>query len=279
MATDCIAQVTFELRSEKEAGGRRLRRGARQLRRRRDLAQGDRYPARADQALGRVPGRSAAAGQGPASDARVAPATGLRARLWLRRLQRRRAGRGRRDPQTAGRPRSDRGAGLGFAAHALAVRECGGVARVARDGAGAGRHRRRAPSPPAQGPGPAHHDRPRSDRRPDPRPAGADLLQWPLRHLVLSAGRRHGDLRRRGGAVCRRRRAAARQRAGQPRGPGALAAPDSAAARGLSSRPRSECASMGASRRPRCSRSSRPRRSSTSWRWRATPGWRSGPDG
>src|SRR6266511_2910625 len=42
------------IRSEKEAGGRRLRRGARQLRRRRDLAQGDRYPARADQGLGRV---------------------------------------------------------------------------------------------------------------------------------------------------------------------------------------------------------------------------------
>src|SRR5258708_499904 len=36
------------IRSEKEAGGRRVRRGARQLRRRRDLAQGDRYPVRAD---------------------------------------------------------------------------------------------------------------------------------------------------------------------------------------------------------------------------------------
>src|SRR6266849_8116313 len=135
------------IRSEKEAGGRHLRRGARQLRRRRDLAQGDRYPARTDQGLGRVPRRSAAAGQGPASDARVAAATGLWARLWLRRLQRRRAGGGRRDPQTAGRPRSDRGAGPGLAAHALAVRECRGVARVARDGTRAGRHDRRAPPP------------------------------------------------------------------------------------------------------------------------------------
>jgi hypothetical protein len=164
------------IRSEKEAGGRRLRRRARQLRRRRDLAQGDRYPVRPDQALGRVPRRSAAAGEGPPSGARVAPATGLRARLWLRRLQRRRAGGGRRDPQTAGRPRSDRGASPGLAAHALAVRERRRVARVAHDGAGAGRHRHRAPSPPAQGPGPAHHHRPRPDRGPDPRPAGADLL-------------------------------------------------------------------------------------------------------
>src|SRR6266567_2071194 len=123
-----------QIRSEKEAGGRRLRRRARQLRRRRDLAQGDRYPARADQGLGRMPRRSAAAGQGPASDARVAPATGLRARLWLCRLQRRRAGGGRCDPQALGGQGSDRGAGPGVAAYAVAVRECRGGARVALDG-------------------------------------------------------------------------------------------------------------------------------------------------
>src|SRR6266542_1005857 len=222
------------IRSEKEAGGRSLRLGARQLRRRRDLAQGDRYPARADQGLGRVPRRSAAAGQGPASDARAVPATGLWARLWLRRLQRRRPAGRRRDPQTVGRPRSDRGAGPGLAAHALAVRECRGVARAAEDGARAGRDGHRAPSAATPGSGPPYHDRPRSHRRSYPWAAGVHLLQRPLRHLVLSAGGGHGDVRRRGRAVCRRRRPAPRQRAGQPRGLWAFAAPDSAIARGVS---------------------------------------------
>src|SRR6266542_2416794 len=222
------------IRSEKEAGGRSLRLGARQLRRRRDLAQGDRYPARADQGLGRVPRRSAAAGQGPASDARAVPATGLWARLWLRRLQRRRPAGRRRDPQTVGRPRSDRGAGPGLAAHALAVRECRGVARAARDGARPGRDGHRAPSAATPGSGPPYHDRPRSHRRSYPWAAGVHLLQRPLRHLVLSAGGGHGDVRRRGCAVCRRCRPAPRQRAGQPRGLWAFAAPDSAIAGGVS---------------------------------------------
>ena len=56
--------------------------------------------------------RTRAAGQGAASDPGVGAATRLRARLWLRRLQRRRAAGRRCDPQAVARPRSDRGPGL-----------------------------------------------------------------------------------------------------------------------------------------------------------------------
>ena len=234
MATDCIAQVTFGFESKGEAGRRPLRHAARQFGRRGGAAEEPRYPAAADQAPGRVPGRWAPAGQGPARNAGAAPAARVRDRLWLRRLQRRRPAGRRRDPQAAGRPRSDRGPGPGLAADALAVRERGGVAGAARHGARAGRHRDRNPAAPPEGARHAHHDRPRPHRRPDPRPAGVHLLQRPLRHLVLSAGRGHGDLQRRGGAVCRGRRAAAGQRAGHPRGPGDPAAAAGEAARRLS---------------------------------------------
>src|SRR5438309_7767061 len=112
-----------QLRPEKEADRRRLRPGARQLRRWGDPAQGDRHPVRVDQAAGRVSRGRPPAGQGPASKARIAPATTLWPRLRLRRLQRRRPAGRRCDPQAPARARSPRRAGPGFAADALAVRE------------------------------------------------------------------------------------------------------------------------------------------------------------
>src|SRR2546426_12229923 len=88
-----------QLRPEKEADRRRLRPGARQLRRWGDPAQGDRHPVRVDQAAGRVSRGRPPAGQGPASNTRIAPATTLWPRLRLRRLQRRRPAGRRCDPQ------------------------------------------------------------------------------------------------------------------------------------------------------------------------------------
>ena len=86
----------YRLYSASDLQRRRLRKGGRrplrcalcQLRWRRGVAQGDRHPARADQAVGRLPGGRPPAGQGPASDRRVAPPAGLRPGLRLRRLQR-----------------------------------------------------------------------------------------------------------------------------------------------------------------------------------------------
>ena len=78
------------------------------------------------------------------------------------------------------------------------------------------------------------HDRPRPHRRPDPRPAGVHVLQRPLRHVVLPADRRDGDLQRRGRAVRGGVGVAAGQRAGHARGAGDPAAPAGQAARGLS---------------------------------------------
>jgi Transposase DDE domain group 1 len=60
-----------------------------------------------------------------------------------------------------------------------------------------GRHRDRNASAAAQGVGDPDHDRPGSHRRPDPWPAGAHLLQRPLRHGVLPADRGDGDVQRR----------------------------------------------------------------------------------
>ena len=222
------------IRAQRQACRGPGRHAARQLGRRGGPAEEPGHPAPADQTLGRVRGRWAPAGQGPARDAGAAPPARVWDRLWLRRLQRRRPAGRRRDPQAAARPRSDRGAGPGLAADALAVRERGGVAGVARHGARAGRHGDRHPAAAAEGPRHAHHDRSRPHRRPDPRPAGVHLLQRPLRHVVLPAGRGHGDLQRRGGAVCGGGRAAAGQRPGHARGPGDPAAPAGQAARRLS---------------------------------------------
>src|SRR6266478_10163251 len=177
----------LQTRPEKEARRRPLRPSVRQLRWRGDPAQRDRYLPRADQAAGRPLRGRPPAGQGPASGARVAPATGLRDRLRLRRLQRRRAAGRRRDPQAAPRPRSPGRPAPGLAADALAVRERRRGAGAAPDGARGGRDGDRAPAAPAPRPGHAHHDRPGSHRRSDPRPGGVHLLQRPLRHVVLSA--------------------------------------------------------------------------------------------
>ena len=154
-----------------------------------------------------------------------------------------------------------------------------GVGAPAGHGARAGRHRDRDPAAAAQGAGDADHDRPRPHRRPDPRPAGVHVLQRPLRHGVLPADRRHGDLQRRGRAVCRGRGAAAGQRAGDARRAGAPAAPAGQAARRLSRRPRFGCGWTGALPIRSCSSSSSSSRSSTSWRWPATRAWRSAPGG
>src|SRR2546430_942170 len=224
----------LQIRTERQAAGRRLRPVARQLRWWGAPAQGDRHPVRVDQAAGGVSRGRPPAGQGPASNARIAPATTLWPRLRLRRLQRRHPAGRRCDPQAPARARSPRRAGPGFAADALAVRERRRGAGPDRHGSRPGGHRHRAPSAAAQGPRHPHHDRPGSDRRSHPRPAGVHLLQWPLRHVVLPARRGHGDVQRGGRAVCRRRGPATRQCAGQPRGLWPLAASDSAAARGVS---------------------------------------------
>src|SRR3989475_11859670 len=113
----------IQIRAERQAAGRRLRHAPRQLRWWGAPAQGDRHPVRIDQAAGRVSRGRPPAGQGSASDARIAPATTLWPRLRLRRLQRRRPAGRRCDPQAPARARSPRRAGPGFAADALAVRE------------------------------------------------------------------------------------------------------------------------------------------------------------
>src|SRR5213592_3032447 len=66
-----------QIRAERQAAGRRLRPAARQLRWWGDPAQGDRHPVRVDQAAGGVSRGRPPAGQGSASDARIAPATAL----------------------------------------------------------------------------------------------------------------------------------------------------------------------------------------------------------
>src|SRR3989475_4180932 len=113
----------LQIRAERQAAGRRLRHAARELRWWGAPAQGDRHPVRVDQAAGSVSRGRPPAGQGSASDARIAPATALWPRLRLRRLQRRCPAGRRCDPQAPARARSPRRAGPGFAADALAVRE------------------------------------------------------------------------------------------------------------------------------------------------------------
>src|SRR6266852_1888515 len=222
------------IRAQSEADRGRLRHAARQFGRRGGAAEESRYPVAGDEAFGGLRGGWAPAGQGAASDAGTGAATSVRARVWLCRLQRRRAAGRRCDPQAAGRPRSDRRAGLGLAADAVAVRERGRMGTVARHGARPGRHRDRDPAAAAQGPGHPDHDRPGSHRRPDPRPAGVHVLQRPLRYVVLPADRRDRDLQRRGRAVRRGGGAAAGQRARHAGGAGDPAALAREAARGLS---------------------------------------------
>jgi hypothetical protein len=139
------------IRAQSEAGRCPLRHAARQLGRRGGAAEEPEYAAGADQARGRVPDRRAPAGQGPARDARAAPAARVWHRLWLRRLQRRGPGGRRRDPQTACGSRSHRRPRPGVAADPVAVRERCELVGVARPGARAGRHGDRHPPPPAEG--------------------------------------------------------------------------------------------------------------------------------
>src|SRR2546425_2020618 len=77
----------IQIRAERQAAGRRLRHAPRQLRWWGAPAQGDRHPVRIDQAAGGVSRGRPPAGQGPASDARIAPATALWPRLRRRRLR------------------------------------------------------------------------------------------------------------------------------------------------------------------------------------------------
>src|SRR6266566_877935 len=74
-----------------QADHREVRPAARQFRWRRHSPQGDRRSAGVDLALGQCHPRSSPGRQGGASAARSAPPARLRAGLWLRRLQRRRA--------------------------------------------------------------------------------------------------------------------------------------------------------------------------------------------
>ena len=105
------------IRGAGQAGGGPLRHAARQFGRWRHPAEGDRHAAWADQAPGRVPRRPPPALEGPASGPRAAPPARVWDRLWVCRLQRRRAARGRRDPQAVGgaparpSPRSPRSRG------------------------------------------------------------------------------------------------------------------------------------------------------------------------
>ena len=85
-------------------------------------------------------------------------------------------------------------------------------------GALSGPDRDRPPSAPAARPCPTHHDRSGSDRRSDPWPAGAHLLQRPLRHRLLLAAGRDADLRRRTHSRPGRDRPAAGQRGRRTRG-------------------------------------------------------------
>src|SRR5882724_9226100 len=199
--------------AEFQAGGGSLRPGPRQFGRRRDLAQGDRPPAGADRALGRVRERVAAAGEGPALDPRVAPAARLRAGLGLPRLQRRRPAGPRPDPQAAARPRSAHRGGLEFAADPLALREQSAAGRPLRHGRRLGRHGHRDASAPLPGAAcPTHHPGPGHHRGSHPRPAAVRLVQWVLRYLVLSAAARHADVQQRAAPVFGGRPAAARDR-------------------------------------------------------------------
>jgi len=122
-----------------------------------------------------------------------------------------------RDPLTGLRP--------GLAADAVALRERRARARVARYDARAGRHRDRAATATSARARHPDHDRPGSHRRPHSRPAGVRILQRSLRYVVLPAGGGHRDVQRRAGPVCSGRGTAPGQSAGQPGSPGHPAGP------------------------------------------------------
>src|SRR5438309_2485678 len=112
-----------------EADHRPVRPAASQFRRRRRSAESVRRSARADVATGQRDPRPSPSRQGGAPAPGSAAAARLRAGLWLRRLQRRRAAGRRPDPQAAAPARSARGGGLGVATDAVAVRERRGSGR------------------------------------------------------------------------------------------------------------------------------------------------------
>ena len=214
--------------------------------------------------------RRSAARQGGAPAPGSAASTRVRAGLRLRRLQRRRAADRRPDPQAVARPQSARRGGLGIAADAVAVRERRGPRRPlsARDGVG-----RHGADPPPRAPGrwrPAHHARSRCDRRPKPRAAGVRPLQRLLRHVVLSAFDRHGDVQHQAHPARRGRSAATGHRGGDPGRPRAAApaVPTSSCARSFPGRG-CACGPMRASPRPSCWRSSTRPRWSMCWDWPA----------
>src|SRR2546428_1552460 len=156
---------------ELQADPRALRPAARQLRRRRPLAEAGRRPAGPDDAGGARLARPTAAGQDCPPAARPGAAARVRPGLWLRRLQRRRPARGRSDPQAAAGPRSARRPGAGLAADPVALRERRAAVRFVSPPPGrgrgwAGRLPGGAPAPPA--------GEPRStERRRATRPPGA----------------------------------------------------------------------------------------------------------
>src|SRR5262249_30803208 len=105
---------------------------------------------------GPQPARSAAARQDRPRGARVGAAARLRDRLWLCRLQRRRALGPGPGAQAAARARSPRGPRPGLPGDALPVRERRGTAGALSGGGRVGRPGHRAASRAAPGPRPRH---------------------------------------------------------------------------------------------------------------------------
>ena len=210
---------------------RALRRAPRQLGRGPGTAQGCGRPAALDGSRGSMPDGSSAAREGRALGPGLGPPAGVWPDRGLSRWQRRRPARRRPAAQAGARPRAPDRAGPRLAADPLALRERDQPARSGPHGPRPGPDRDRAPSAPTPRPRPADHDRSGPDRRSDAWAAGADLLQRALRHGLLSAARRHADLRRRADAVSGRHRPAAgqRRRAAWGHRPAALAAPSAAA--------------------------------------------------
>ena len=191
MATHCIAQLTFDTRAP-VAGRGPVRRAPRQLGRWARAAQGRRRPAGPDGGLAAACRIRGSRGRSSRAD-RPGPAACLRAR------------RGYPDCNDAARLADDplhklvldreplTGPALAPSRRSRASRMAS--AGGALSGIGTGRDGHRPPPPAAPRPGAAHHDRSGPDRRSDARPAGAQLLQRPLRHVVLPATGRDPDLR------------------------------------------------------------------------------------
>src|SRR2546430_16516791 len=153
---------------ELQADPRALRPAARQLRRRRPLAEAGRRPAGPDDAGGARLARPTAAGQDCPPAARPGAAARVRPGLWLRRLQRRRPARGRSDPQAAAGPRSARRPGAGLAADPVALRGRRAAVRFVSPRPGRGRGGASVSPAAAPPPPPAGYHRPGWRRRGDP---------------------------------------------------------------------------------------------------------------